>query len=114
MAAAIVTVVGFQIVTHIHWFRVHGMGSADGAPCPAERGSSNTNREVALANGVLRPLPEVGNVEVAVADDGTPDAGCGDGDIDLLIAVLGAPTERSRIGRQSKLPSYTSPPPECK
>jgi hypothetical protein len=28
-----------------------------------------------------------------------PDPGCGDGDVDLVIAVLGAPTERSRIGR---------------
>lgn len=129
LAGALVIVVGFQVITHVHWFRNHAMGTSGGVPCPDETGRSSTLQGVVLANGVLRPpappsfsslSASSNSIDVAtraqepIASSDMPDAGCGDDDIDLLIAVLGAPTERSRVGRQSKSAfSFSLPPFRC-
>lgn len=109
LGLALVTVLGFQIFTHVHWFRVHGGGSADGVPCEDEAAGSTSREGVVKGNAVqsksrVAPTAKVvvQQAESEVTYGDTPDAGCGNGPVDLVIAVLGAPTERSRIGRQSK------------
>lgn len=112
---AVLTLVGFQVATHIHWFSHHEVGQAlingEHRPCPV------TTRAVraaeALPSAQLEHVPA--NVTGGISDSGNavagqrpasaargiPDPGCGDGGVDLVIAVLGAPTERSRTGRNA-------------
>jgi hypothetical protein len=109
LIVAVVMLVGFQIATHIHWFSHHELGQAahaDDHPCPV-----SVRAVRAPIVGVASLKEEAANLTAGLSSDAVsafrqlsmgntvPDPGCGDGNVDLVIAVLGAPTERSRIGR---------------
>jgi hypothetical protein len=130
MAVALVLVIGFQVVTHIHWFRIHGLTSVEAVPCPdPEVPVSVQKRDVVvvavkedeaivgsdvmaanMARGILLPLPGGEEEQHGGEKTGVPDGGCGDGEIDLFVAVLGAPTERSRKGRKTARETWMSLP----